>query len=325
MAGARFVVAGMRRKRQYVQRQVFRLGTVNFGPLYWDQPAWSPTGGQIAFIGSYFSFDISSWVEALFTIAPDSTGFATIFTEQGQGVRHDPQWSPDGKRIVFNDEQSPGSNLRVVDAVPGGVPADLTPKVALRGDYEQDWSPDGKWVLFRRNYDLVRVSADGLLTESVLKQQAYAGPLLIEPDWQPCVAGVTITCRSGSLPGAGSVPGSGTGRGDRLAPAVRWLSRPRLTRRGRARVHVRCDERCVLSLHLTAKLRSGKRLTGPTKTVTTRAGRRATLTLAISRPGRRVSLTRLRRVAAVGSVKDGSGNRKSVRRTVSLAALRAGR
>jgi hypothetical protein len=48
-------------------------------------------------------------------------------------------------------------------------------------------------------------------------------------------------------------------------------------------------------------------------------GRCVTLTLAISRHGHRVSLTRLRRVAAVGFVRDEAGTRRSLRRAVSLA------
>jgi hypothetical protein len=226
---------------------------------------------------------------------------------------------------VFSDERSPGANLRVVEAVPGAVPLDLTPKIPLSGDREADWSPDGRWVLFRRNYDLLRVSADGSLTEPVLRQQAYQGPLLTEADWQPCVAGVTISCRSGSAPGSGPGTGGDGRAGDRAAPSLRWLSRVRVDRRGRARVRFLCNEQCKVSLRLRAKLRSGKTLAGPTRTISAPAGRRTTLTLTISRRGRRFSTIRVRSVTLVGTVKDPAGNRRSVRRAVSLATVHRGR
>jgi dipeptidyl aminopeptidase/acylaminoacyl peptidase len=306
------------------ERQVFALGTLNFpGPLHWTGSEWSPIGDRIAFIGHTYP-EGEDPIEGLHAIAPDSTGFLTIFEEGNRGKR-DPSWSPDGTRLVFSDD-SGGSNLRVVDAVAGAVPTDLTPNAVARGDTGPDWSPDGTWVVFQRNWQLLRVSPDGLRTEVVLDGVPWQEGSLSEPDWQPCVTGVTISCTS-PTPGATSTPNTGTGSSgaDRAAPTVRWLTRLRLDRRGRARVRLRCNERCLLSLHLSARLRSGKSRTGPTKTVTAAAGRRVTFTLAISRHGHHVSLTRLRRVATVGFVKDETGNRRSLRRAVSLASLPARR
>ena len=231
------------------ERRVFELGTVPFGPLIWERPAWSPTGGQIAFFGGAYSFDVASWVEALYTISPEGTGFVTVFEEAGpDGSRQDPQWSPDGRRVVFTDWRGPGANLRVVEPVAGGVPSDLTPKTDSRGDYESDWSPDGAWVLFRRNYELMRVSADGSVTEPVLKQSAIYGPLVTEADWQPCVAGVTVSCASaapGSTPVGGGAGGGAGADAARQRGAARPLALARAPRPSRPRPGSRPVQRAL--------------------------------------------------------------------------------
>lgn len=62
-----------------------------------------------------------------------------------------PDWSPDGKRIVFTSpcaakqEQYPGSRLVIIDV----ENKQLTPLPAsLEGDYDPAWSPDGEWIAY---------------------------------------------------------------------------------------------------------------------------------------------------------------------------------
>src|SRR4051794_41097243 len=63
------------------ERQVFALGTLNFpGPLHWAESEWSPIGDRIGFFG-YTYPEGEDPIEGLHAIAPDSTGFLTIFEE----------------------------------------------------------------------------------------------------------------------------------------------------------------------------------------------------------------------------------------------------
>jgi Tol biopolymer transport system component len=62
-----------------------------------------------------------------------------------------PDWSPDGTRLVFispciqEQEEYPGAALYIIHADGSG----LTPVIGSRnGDYDPDWSPDGSQILF---------------------------------------------------------------------------------------------------------------------------------------------------------------------------------
>jgi hypothetical protein len=306
-------------------------------------------------------------------------------------------------------------------AAAGGTPSDLTQETPGSRDDDPDWSPDGSAIVYYHNEPRVReapeiraIGANGTSPHTV-----YIAPNLLtvlrEPDWQPCVAGVSVSCTSVGDPVRGSAPtclasatlstaknqplelppapcsdprglpltitatqapghgvlsepnvqgrrrytpnrdfvgqdviryqasngtalsnvatlivnvlGSGGpgATGDRTAPTVRWLGRARLDRRGRARTHFRCDEPCLVSLRLVGKRRPKGKFTGPKKTVIAAANRPTTLALALRRRSGRMARGRLRRVTVVGFVRDGAGNRRSLRRRVSLGALRARR
>lgn len=62
-----------------------------------------------------------------------------------------PDWSPDGKQIVFTSpcskkrDRYPGSSLFILD-VPSGEVSPLLP--SLEGDFDPAWSPDGEWIAY---------------------------------------------------------------------------------------------------------------------------------------------------------------------------------
>jgi dipeptidyl aminopeptidase/acylaminoacyl peptidase len=61
-----------------------------------------------------------------------------------------PDWSPDGKQIVFVSNISGRNNLWLVPAE-GGWPTQLT--VSDQRQTAPAWSPDGKWVAYQSDYD----------------------------------------------------------------------------------------------------------------------------------------------------------------------------
>ncbi len=289
-------------------------------------PAWSPVTDRIAYLVDWQPpYDVET-DGSLRTIDPNGTGSATVFRD-ATGWKSDPQWSPDGTRIVYAEE-APDRNsrhLRVVD-VATGVRSDLTPPVDGIYQHAPDWSPDGSAVVYASSDDwpqrwLGVGAADGSSSRIIPLRRDL---VLSDPDWQPCIAGVTVSCTSVTPvpqpplgpPVTAPTTNDRGAASDRDAPTVTWLSRPRVDRLGRVKVRVRCSEQCVLSLRLSTKLRSRKTVAGPTKTVTAAAARTTTITLAIRRRGQKLSLAQVRSVVAVGSVTDPAGNRRNLRRAV---------
>jgi Tol biopolymer transport system component len=116
-------------------------------------PAWSPDGSRIAFRYSLVedgfakSLGLSS---GIWVINANGTGLRQI-TQRRPGTSWDlsPQWSPDGKKLVFvrADHERHADAVFTVN-VDGSHVSQVTPWNLGAGD-GPDWSPDGKWLLFR--------------------------------------------------------------------------------------------------------------------------------------------------------------------------------
>jgi Tol biopolymer transport system component len=148
-----------------------RIPVPFFGQISWV--AWSPDGARLAYGTSGM----------LRTIGIDGADDEPLVTATELG---DPAWSPDGKRIAYRDD----GRLRIIPAA-GGEPVDLT----RTGGVEPDWSPDGREVVYAFGAGLRATGVDGGVTRSIAVP-ADSQSMLAEPDWQPCVAGVTVRCTS---------------------------------------------------------------------------------------------------------------------------------
>jgi Tol biopolymer transport system component len=131
------------------------LRTIGSGSVDRSYPAISPDGIRIALIRTFGHLRPNRPPDhvAIYTIGIDGSGERRVTlpkTKTAEDV--DPQWSPDGRRILFvrmNGTARPrhGQAIFVVNADGTGLRR-VTPWKLRAGD-GPDWSPDGKDILFR--------------------------------------------------------------------------------------------------------------------------------------------------------------------------------
>jgi dipeptidyl aminopeptidase/acylaminoacyl peptidase len=145
----------------------------------WDgQPAWSPDGTKIAFVGSHYS-NADIWVM-------DADGSNPVQVTTHAADDYDPAWSRDGTKIAFGSDRDADPETRndiwVIDA-DGSNPVQLTTDPAQ--DTNPTWSPDGTKIAFESNrggqWDIWVMDADGNNQVKILDDPISAG----EPAWSP--------------------------------------------------------------------------------------------------------------------------------------------
>ena len=112
------------------------------------QPSLSPDGTEMILVSNR-GIPLGSGAIWRAPVAPDAMPSATRILREETLYRTRPQWSPDGKRIVYSSHRgSQFSNLYVLPTR-GGEPYQLT-----FGDWDHfdpRWSPDGHWIAYVSN------------------------------------------------------------------------------------------------------------------------------------------------------------------------------
>lgn len=139
-------------------------------------PAWSPDGKRIAFRRAFGPIEndlIQRQGIAIMEADGSAIELVTQMSDPAQGEDTDPQWSPDGRRLVF--QRVNVRDARPVDGVAlwilnlnTGHERRITPWNLRAGD-TPDWSPNGQRILFHSNLNgpsevsanLYTIQADG--------------------------------------------------------------------------------------------------------------------------------------------------------------------
>ncbi len=112
------------------------------------QPAWSPDGREILCVSNR-AIPLGSGAVWRIPVEPDAMRRAQMILREETLFRTRPQWSPDGKRILYSSHRGAQfTNLYVLPAA-GGEPYQMT-----FGDwdhFEPRWSADGEWIVYVSN------------------------------------------------------------------------------------------------------------------------------------------------------------------------------
>lgn len=113
-----------------------------------QQPAWSPDGTKIAYMGTGFPSS-GIWI-----MNADGSGKRQLTNPMNSVNDNSPSWSPDGTRIVFNGIRNQGSGLYVVNV-------DGTQLKRLGSGGSPAWSPDGSRIAFSNGSGIGMMFSDG--------------------------------------------------------------------------------------------------------------------------------------------------------------------
>jgi TolB protein len=129
---------------------------------------WSPDGGKIAF-SEERGAEEDNPREFIYSINPDGSD-ATLLASDASN----PNWSPDGSRIVFDTYLTPGDTLRYMNRDGSGQ----TPLQPVTYGVQPVWSPDGTKIAFESGGGVSVMNADGSGPTQVVQGIGV-------DDWQP--------------------------------------------------------------------------------------------------------------------------------------------
>lgn len=124
-----------------------------------DEPSWSPYGTELTF----------RWNLAKIGVIDANGGNARLVVDQPQpsNPAGSPAWSPDGKKIVYVQEDNPSGTTQIRIITASGSPLQTLTSGSLDGS--PAWSPDGQRIVFLRttySADFKKVVSQRLYTIS---------------------------------------------------------------------------------------------------------------------------------------------------------------
>lgn len=197
-------------------------------------PAWSPDGSKIVF---RYSLVDQRYVDSLNVNAgiwvanSDGTGAHQITqtTPGGGAWDKEPQWSPDGSRLLFVRFDHKRDAEAVFVAAGDGSGATQLTAWELNASGGPDWSPDGRWILFTSYArsgasNLYKIHPDGTALTNLTKQSPR-GHRYLSSSFSPNGAMLVTARTPGTGPAADVVVMKADGSGARRVTKTRlWES-----------------------------------------------------------------------------------------------------
>jgi Tol biopolymer transport system component len=111
---------------------------LSYPPNYAMMPRWSPDGKTIAY------FELPESGEArIYEVSADG-GTPRAMMPQDRRTQQDPNWSPDGSKMVFGGNSSdPTAEILILDR----NTHQLTTLAGSKGMFSPRWSPDGRYIV----------------------------------------------------------------------------------------------------------------------------------------------------------------------------------
>jgi Tol biopolymer transport system component len=158
------------------------LDVTNTTGISEDFADWSPDGLTLAVTGANSLVGTGSGV---YTVSVSGTGLRQLTHETYPIGDYEPQWSPDGKRIMYTTYFGSTYGIYIIDPA-GGNPQRFSPPGLFSGFGR--WSPDGKQVAFTgyndrqtRYQDVFVMTADRKSLIRITRDQADN----LGPFWKP--------------------------------------------------------------------------------------------------------------------------------------------
>jgi Tol biopolymer transport system component len=111
-------------------------------------PSWSPDGRELLLVSNR-GIPLGSGAIWRAPVEADAMAKAKMLLREETLYRTQPQWSPDGRRILYSSHRGSQYNNLYVLPAEGGEPYQMT--FGEWDHFDPRWSPDGEWIAYISN------------------------------------------------------------------------------------------------------------------------------------------------------------------------------